>query len=236
MANEALIRRGLSFRPRPGPRRRALGAAGRPRTAARPEALHRPARRACRARAPTSLQSGCASSRSGGVVRRRKLPPPAGVQRLRADRVGPELEPIVTRLGAWGARSPFPPDSRRSAPTRSSSRCARCSTPRRRATSSATYELRLGERPLPRRRRRRASCELSRAGGAGEPTAAIETDPGTLAAVLTGQLPLDEALGARRRRDRGRAGGPSTRFLRLFPMPRAVSERGRGAIGEEAAA
>ena len=57
-----------------------------------------------------------------------------GVQVYELTEWGAELEPVVTQLGAWGARSPFPPDSGRSAPTRSSSPCARSSTPRRRAS------------------------------------------------------------------------------------------------------
>src|SRR4051794_30508646 len=47
-----------------------------------------------------------------GVVRKRRLPPPYGSSVYELTEWGMELEPIVTRLGAWGARSPFPPDSR----------------------------------------------------------------------------------------------------------------------------
>src|SRR6476661_629505 len=46
-----------------------------------------------------------------GVIRRRKLPPPYGASVYELTEWGRELEPVVTQLGAWGARSPFPPDS-----------------------------------------------------------------------------------------------------------------------------
>src|SRR3954454_13581531 len=46
-----------------------------------------------------------------GVVRRRKLPPPAASRVYELTEWGAELEPVVTRLGAWGARSPKPPQA-----------------------------------------------------------------------------------------------------------------------------
>src|SRR5258707_12065321 len=46
-----------------------------------------------------------------GVVHRRKLPPPAASQVYELTEWGKELEPVVTQLGAWGARSPVPPES-----------------------------------------------------------------------------------------------------------------------------
>src|SRR3954454_4086751 len=46
-----------------------------------------------------------------GVIQRRKLPPPAASVVYELTEWGRELEPIVTKLGAWGARSPFPPET-----------------------------------------------------------------------------------------------------------------------------
>ncbi len=55
-------------------------------------------------------------------------------------------------------------------------------------------------------------------GQAEERDGAIETDPGTLAALLTGRLLLDEALeGGGAEVEGGRR--TAARFLRLFPMP-----------------
>src|SRR5919202_1684482 len=44
-----------------------------------------------------------------GVVRRRKLPPPAASKVYELTEWGLELEPVIVRLGRWGARSPLRP-------------------------------------------------------------------------------------------------------------------------------
>jgi DNA-binding HxlR family transcriptional regulator len=44
-----------------------------------------------------------------GVVRRRKLPPPAASKVYELTDWGLELEPVIVRLGRWGARSPSRP-------------------------------------------------------------------------------------------------------------------------------
>jgi DNA-binding HxlR family transcriptional regulator len=43
-----------------------------------------------------------------GVVRRRKLPPPAGATVYELTDSGKELEPVLLALGQWGARMPLP--------------------------------------------------------------------------------------------------------------------------------
>ena len=44
-----------------------------------------------------------------GVLRRRKLPPPAASKVYELTEWGMELEPVIVRLGRWGARSPSKP-------------------------------------------------------------------------------------------------------------------------------
>jgi DNA-binding HxlR family transcriptional regulator len=44
-----------------------------------------------------------------GVIRRRKLPPPAGSRVYELTAWGRRLEPILLALGDWGARVPLPP-------------------------------------------------------------------------------------------------------------------------------
>lgn len=44
-----------------------------------------------------------------GVLRRRKLAPPAGSRVYELTERGRELEPIVLALGEWGVRTPLPP-------------------------------------------------------------------------------------------------------------------------------
>src|SRR6476661_7849944 len=81
----------------------------------------------------------------GGVVRKAKLPPPAAAAVYELTDWGRELEPIVTRLGAWGARSPVPPDSRDIGPD-SVVLALRSLFDREAAGElAATYELRIAE-------------------------------------------------------------------------------------------
>jgi DNA-binding HxlR family transcriptional regulator len=153
----------------------------------------------------------------GGVVRHRKLPPPAAASVYELTEWGRELEPIVTRLGAWGARSPVPPEQLSIGPDSIALAFRSLFDPEAAAGLTAAYELRLGADDVFRVEVAGGEVELGR-GPAEDPDGAIATDPGTLAALLTGQLPLDVAL------DSGLAaieGGKRdvNRFLRLFPMP-----------------
>src|SRR3954449_3642338 len=52
---------------------------------------------------PNVLSQRLRELEEAGIVRRRKLPPPAGSRVYELTEWGEELEPIVTRLGAWGA-------------------------------------------------------------------------------------------------------------------------------------
>src|SRR4029453_16408174 len=58
---------------------------------------------------PNVLSERLRELERAGVVRRRKLPPPAGARVYELTDWGLELEEIVTSLGRWGARSPAPP-------------------------------------------------------------------------------------------------------------------------------
>ncbi len=152
----------------------------------------------------------------GGVVRRRKLPPPAAVSVYELTEWGAELEPIVTRLGAWGARSPFPPDAETIGADSIVLALRSLFDPEAAGEMVATFELRLGADLF---HVDVADWEIElRRGAAADADAAIETDPATLAAILTGQLALDDGLksGAVAIEGGRRAVG---RFLKLFPMP-----------------
>jgi DNA-binding HxlR family transcriptional regulator len=159
----------------------------------------------------------------GGVIQRRKLPPPAASWVYELTEWGRELEPIVTKLGAWGARSPFPPETQEIGPDSIVLALRSLFDPEAAGDLSATYGLRIGEE---RFRVEITAGELSLGRGGGDPTASIAVpDAPTLAAVLTGQLPLDDAL------DSGTVqidGGKQAarRFLRLFPMPEPCASAG----------
>lgn len=154
---------------------------------------------------------------TAGVVRRRKLPPPFAAQVYELTEWGEELEPIVTQLGAWGARSPVPPESREIGPDSIVLALRSLFDPDAAGELEATYELSIGEE--------RFAIEIGdgeielRRGEAESPAAKIAVDEaGTLAALLTEQLSREQALGA----GAVAIDGPKRevrRFFKLFPMP-----------------
>ena len=81
----------------------------------------------------------------GGVIQRRKLPPPAASTVYELTEWGRELEPVVTKLGAWGARSPIPPDSREIGPDSIVLALRSLFDTEAAGDLSAVYALRIGE-------------------------------------------------------------------------------------------
>lgn len=62
---------------------------------------------------PNVLSQRLRELESAGVVRRRKLPPPAASRIYELTEWGEGLEPVVISLGRWGARSPWRPRNTR---------------------------------------------------------------------------------------------------------------------------
>jgi len=151
------------------------------------------------------------------IVRRRKLPPPAGSTVYELTEWGHELEPIVAQLGAWGARSPIPPESQSIGPDSIVLALGSLFDAEGAGDLTATYGLRIGEESF-RVEVAGGEIELER-GAAESPTATLAfPDAPTMAAVLTAQLPLEDALASGALRvDGGKKS--AKRFLRLFPMP-----------------
>src|SRR5215216_1971754 len=127
-----------------------------------------------------------------GIVRRRRLPPPAASKIYELTAWGEELEPVIIRLGRWGARSPSKPAD---APLGVDSLILSLRTmfdPGAAGALEASYELILGED--------RFSAEVSRGdfevvrGGAERPDAIVEADSNSLAGLIYGGLSLSEAL------------------------------------------
>jgi DNA-binding HxlR family transcriptional regulator/putative sterol carrier protein len=151
-----------------------------------------------------------------GVVRRRKLPPPAGSRVYELTDWGLELEETVMSLGRWAARSPTPPSD---APIGADSMIlalrARFDSGAARGLR-AVYELRLGEDRF-RIEVADDEIELTR-GAADQADATIDTDPDTLAAVLWKGRPLADAQRSGRMTIEGDKAAVK-RFVRLFPMP-----------------
>jgi DNA-binding HxlR family transcriptional regulator/putative sterol carrier protein len=166
---------------------------------------------------PNVLSERLRELERAGVVRRYKLPPPAGARVYELTDWGRELEQIVISLGRWAARSPTPPSD---APIVSADSIILALRARFDSGAAhglrASYELRLGE---DRFRIEVADDEIEAArGGAHQADATIDTDPGTLDAVLWGGQSLAGAQRSGRMTIEGDKAAME-RFVRLFPMP-----------------
>jgi DNA-binding HxlR family transcriptional regulator len=166
---------------------------------------------------PNVLSERLRELERAGVVRRRKLPPPAGSRVYELTEWGLALEEIVLSLGRWAARSPTPPGD---APIVSADSVVLALRalfdPGAARGLRAGYELRLGEDRF-RIEVADDAFEVVR-GGADQADATIETDPGTLDAVLWGGRSLADAQRSGRMTITGDKAAVQ-RLVRLFPMP-----------------
>jgi DNA-binding HxlR family transcriptional regulator/putative sterol carrier protein len=174
-------------------------------------------RRGLRNASPNVLSQRLGELERAGVIRRYKLPPPAGSRVYELTDWGRGLEEIVMSLGRWGARSPTPPSD---TPIVSADSIVLALRARFDAGAAhglrAGYELRLGE---DRFRIEVADDELEVArGDAHQADATIDTDPDTINAVLWGGRPLADAQRSGRMTIEGDKAA-AERFVRLFPMP-----------------
>jgi DNA-binding HxlR family transcriptional regulator len=165
---------------------------------------------------PNVLAQRLRELESAGLVRRRKLAPPASAWVYELSEWGLELESVIDALGRWGSRSPLRP---REAGMSIDSLILAFKTmfdPDAADGLSATYELRLGE---DRFRLEVADGELTAArGDAAGADATIEADPGVLAGVAFEGDSLDAAMRAGDMRIEGDESA-ARRFLTLFPLP-----------------
>jgi DNA-binding HxlR family transcriptional regulator len=158
-----------------------------------------------------------------GVVRRRKLAPPAASRVYELTDWGLELEPVITQLGRWGARSPSRP---RDATLGVDSLILSFRTmfdPRAADGLSASYELHLDEDVF-RVAVSDGRFEIAR-GEAERPDATIEADSATLATLVYEGRPLAEALRSGDARIEGDESAVE-RFLTLFPLPEPAATAG----------
>ncbi len=151
------------------------------------------------------------------IVRHRKLPPPAASSVYELTEWGRELEPVVTRLGAWGARSPLAPEAQTIGPDSIVLALGSLFDAEAADDLEAIYEVRIGED----RFRVEIACgkvHLER-GAPRDPIATLLfPDAATMAAVLTGRLRLEDAASSGALEVEG-SKQAAKRFLRLFPMP-----------------
>jgi DNA-binding HxlR family transcriptional regulator len=165
---------------------------------------------------PNILTQRLRDLQEAGVVQRRKLAPPAGSWVYELTEWGLELETVVTALGRWGARSPNPPQEKRSSIDAMVIAFRSLFDAEAAADLTASYELVLGEDHF------HVDVidgwlEVGR-GPATAPVATLETDPGTLAALLSKERSIDDVIGAGDLKVNG-GKAAAQRFFALFPMP-----------------
>lgn len=165
---------------------------------------------------PDVLSQRLRDLEQAGIVRRAKLPPPAGSKVYEITDRGAELEPVLQAIGTWGARLPLPSGELSMSFDAHILSFRTLFDPELAGDLGVSIQLMLDEQPF-RARVRDGELELVR-GEAPDPDATITSDPGTLLAAAHGRIDLDEALESGDiaiEGDRERA----VRFLRLFPLP-----------------
>ena len=151
-----------------------------------------------------------------GIVRKRKLPPPAASQVYELTDRGLELAPVLDALGTWGARLPLPgPDATMSFDAHILS-FRTLFNPALAEGFEARVQLRLGERRF-RAVVAQGWFEIAE-GELPETDAVITSDAGTVLAVAHGRADLAEAEAAGALEISGDR-AVAERFLSLFPLP-----------------
>jgi DNA-binding HxlR family transcriptional regulator len=164
---------------------------------------------------PDVLSQRLRELEEAGVVRRRKLAPPAGSRVYELTERGLELEPAVLALGRWGSRVPIPAEAEQLGVDAAVIALKTLFDPAAAEGLAASYELCLEEQCF---RVTVADGELDITRGSAErPDARISTDTATLSAVLWHGRELSEALDSGGLEVDG-SRSAVTRFLDLFPL------------------
>ncbi|WP_433259935.1 winged helix-turn-helix transcriptional regulator [Actinosynnema sp. CS-041913] len=144
---------------------------------------------------PNILTSRLRDLEAAGVVRRRTLPPPAGSKVYELTEWGAQLDPILSRLGAWGIRSPVvAPDGDLGAD--SVMLALRNAFVPGGPSWTARFEFRLGPDRFTVRVADGRLAEVSRGLPREPPAATVETDPKTLVALLGRRQTVPAAMTA----------------------------------------
>src|SRR5919201_2291650 len=169
---------------------------------------------------PDVLSQRLGELEESGLLRRGKLPPPAGSRIYELTERGRQLEPAIVELGRFGSVAPLPPGEAKIGADALVIALKSLFAPSATDGLPATYELRLGE---DRFRAEVLGGRLDIARGSTEsPDATIEADPGALAAVLWHGRRL---AAAKRSGELATSGNEEAvaRFLAMFPLPTAAS-------------
>ncbi len=152
---------------------------------------------------------------TAGIIRRRKLPPPAGSRVYELTERGADLEPVLVALGRWGSSVPLGDTPAELSPDALAVALMSMFDREAAADLHGRYRIVLGEHTFSVVVQR-GEIEVSRASDQSAPvTLTIETDPVTLTALLWHRGSVDESLasgalaldGSKRK---------LARFLRLF--------------------
>jgi DNA-binding HxlR family transcriptional regulator len=130
---------------------------------------------------------------AGGIVQKRRLPPPAASTVYELTDYGAELEEALRALGRWGARSLGPPPADCPMPEGWLVQGARTMfDPAAARKLDELYEVRCGgEAAAIRVAKGRIEAEP---GSATDPDAVFELEPGTLFALAAGDMQPEDAL------------------------------------------
>ncbi len=126
-----------------------------------------------------------------GIIRRRRLAPPAAARVYELTEWGRDLEPAVLALGRWASRSPGFPLGAPMGPDSLVLALKATFQAEKADGLDATYELWLGEVPYSIRVNGGFDA---RHGEAGDPDAALRSNPDTLAGIVFGGRPLGKAI------------------------------------------
>src|SRR3954469_25505736 len=129
---------------------------------------------------------------SAGIVRRRRLAPPAAAQVYQLTDWGRELEPAVLALGRWGSHSPSFPAGVAMGPDSLVLALKTTFQPEKADGLDARYQLWLGE--IPYWIRVRDGVFEAERGEAASAGATIRSDPDELAGVVFGGKPFGKAV------------------------------------------
>jgi DNA-binding HxlR family transcriptional regulator len=129
-----------------------------------------------------------------GIVRRRKLAPPAAAQVYELTEWGRELEPAILSLGRWASHSPSFPADAEMGPDSLVLALKTAFDPEKAGGLESTYELRLGDIPF-KITLKEGEFEAGH-GEAQSPEAVIYSDPNTIAGIVFRKNRLAKAVEA----------------------------------------
>lgn len=141
---------------------------------------------------PNVLSERLHELEDAGVVRRRKLPPPAPARVYELTEWGAELEAVLSALGRWGARAPQAPEDCGMSEDAHLLSLLTLFDPSLAGDFSTVLDLRLGDERF-RAEVAEGELEIER-GEVSEPDAVVTTDHATLLALAHRRAELDEAI------------------------------------------